>query len=159
MCKLKTLGDRRRLCWYVQFVAHMSYAGARLVTETHTHTNRLQLPCAPSVDKTATYPPPMEVLGGKATALCLQYCIAGNFRELMKYKILRRNHCWIHHWPDICTDTPTIDDCAVWCSRVCTYMIKPTRDTPLFRGENFRKWSKIHEICESFLPRKFPAIH
>ena len=27
-----------------------------------------------------------------------------------------------------------------------------------FRGENFRGWLKNHEIRESFLPRKFPAI-
>ena len=33
------------------------------------------------------------------------------------------------------------------------------RDTPLeFRGENFHEWPQIHEIRESFLPRKFPAI-
>ena len=27
-----------------------------------------------------------------------------------------------------------------------------------FREENFRGWLKNREICESFLPRKFPAI-
>ena len=27
-----------------------------------------------------------------------------------------------------------------------------------FRGENFHGWLKNHKICESFLPRKFPAI-
>ena len=27
-----------------------------------------------------------------------------------------------------------------------------------FRGENFRGWRENHEIRESFLPRKFPAI-
>ena len=27
-----------------------------------------------------------------------------------------------------------------------------------FRGENFRRWLKNREICESFLSRKFPAI-
>ena len=27
-----------------------------------------------------------------------------------------------------------------------------------FRGENFRGWRENREICESFLPRKFPTI-
>ena len=27
-----------------------------------------------------------------------------------------------------------------------------------FRGENFHEWHKMHEIRESFLPQKFPAI-
>ena len=30
---------------------------------------------------------------------------------------------------------------------------------PKFRGENFCRWPTNHEICESFLPQKFSAIH
>ena len=40
-------------------------------------------------------------------------------------------------------------------------MLKPNigkYGKPRFRGENFRGWISNHEICESFLPRKFSAI-
>ena len=51
ICKLKTFGVQRRPGWYVQLVAHMSYAGARVVTRRQTdYCNPGPLEHAPSVN-------------------------------------------------------------------------------------------------------------
>ena len=39
-----------------------------------------------------------------------------------------------------------------------SHIVGKFRGRKLLRNKNFHKWVEIHKICESFLPRKFPAI-
>ena len=57
------------------------------------------------------------------------------FAKTTSMRISRRKLSRVH----------TID--RIWVARACDV-----------REENFHEWAQIREICESFVPRKFPAV-